>query len=123
MENRINYHRLRQVPYQQQLPEKKQVHLSTFHHVFEKEIGSLNVSRHAQKRLDERNIKISAQKWEEIGTRLQDAQQKGIKDSLVIVEDAALVVNAVNKTVITAMDRSEAASQIFTNINGAIVMD
>jgi flagellar operon protein len=55
--------------------------------------------------------------------KMEEAKEKGIKDSLVILKDVTLVVNAPNHTVITALTRSEAHSQIFTNINGAIVID
>ena len=52
-----------------------------------------------------------------------EAKKLGVKESLVLLDDAALIVSAKNQTVITAMDRKEAMSQIFTNINGTIVMD
>ena len=69
-----------------------------------------------------RNIEISSEKWNQIGAKLDEARQKGVKESLVILDNAALIVSAQNKTVITAMDRNEAESQIFTNINGAIIL-
>ena len=47
----------------------------------------------------------------------------GIKESLVLLNNAALIVSAKNNTVITAMDREEAIDQIFTNINGTIIMN
>jgi flagellar operon protein len=82
----------------------------------------LTISKHAQYRLEQRNIEISSEKWNQIGAKLEEARQKGVKESLVILDNAALIVSAQNKTVITAMDRNEAASQIFTNINGAIIL-
>ncbi|KHF30907.1 hypothetical protein LR68_00397 [Anoxybacillus sp. BCO1] len=45
-----------------------------------------------------------------------------MRDSLVITDEAALIVSAVNQTVITAMHREEAQTQLFTNINGAIII-
>ncbi len=83
----------------------------------------LKVSKHANSRLAERNITIDQMTWDRINKKLSEAKQKGIKDSLVLVGDAALVVNADNHTVITAMNRHEASEHIFTNINGAIVMN
>ena len=50
------------------------------------------------------------------------AQQKGIKDSLVIVDDLAFIVNIPNNTVVTAMDQNDTAENIFTNIDGAVIM-
>ncbi|ADU30752.1 TIGR02530 family flagellar biosynthesis protein [Evansella cellulosilytica] len=85
--------------------------------------SSLKISKHAEKRLQERGIQIPSEKWDEIHSKVMEAQTKGVNDSLVLTNDIALVVSAKNETVITAMDRSEAQSQIFTNINGAILMD
>ncbi len=56
--------------------------------------------------------------------RLEDAcdraQQKGIKDALIVMEDNAFIVNALNKTVITVVDKNEMKSNVFTNIDGAV---
>jgi flagellar operon protein len=85
--------------------------------------NKLVISKHAGERLKQRGIKIEPQLWDEIGMKVEEAKNKGIVDSLVLTKDAALIVSAKNNTVITAMDRKEASSQIFTNINGAILVD
>src|SRR5690606_28580515 len=94
----------------------------SFKDALEKET-SLVISKHAQKRVDERNISIQDSKWEEIQMKISEAKTKGIRDSLVVTKNAALIVNVPNNTVITAMNRDEANSQIFTNINGTIILD
>ncbi|WP_077617820.1 TIGR02530 family flagellar biosynthesis protein [Bacillus sinesaloumensis] len=94
----------------------------SFKDALEKET-SIVISKHAQKRLDERNISIQDYKWKEIQMKISEAKTKGIRDSLVVTNDAALIVNVPNNTVITAMNREEANSQIFTNINGTIILD
>ena len=86
------------------------------------ESTSLKISKHAEKRLFDRGIELSPETWQAIESRMNEAKQKGVRDSLVLTKEAALVVNASNETVITAMNREEAASQLFTNINGAIVL-
>jgi flagellar operon protein len=48
--------------------------------------------------------------------------QKGGKDSLVMMGDAALVVSVKNRTVVTAMDRSQMKGNVFTNIDSAVVI-
>ncbi|OLN22784.1 flagellar protein [Domibacillus antri] len=82
-----------------------------------------NISKHAEQRLKERGIAINVTQWQSIGEKLAEASAKGVNDSLVLLKDAALIASAKNNTVITAMNRDEAASHIFTNINGTIVMD
>jgi flagellar operon protein len=48
--------------------------------------------------------------------------QKGGKESLVMMGDAALVVSVKNRTVVTAMDRSQMKGNVFTNIDSAVVI-
>ena len=52
----------------------------------------------------------------------QKAGAKGIKESLVIVDQLAFIVNIPNRTVVTAMDQAETEENIFTNIDGAVIM-
>lgn len=82
----------------------------------------LKISKHASERMQERNIEISDTQWQQLNDKVYEAQQKGVKQPLVLLEHAALIVSAKNATVITALDRHEAKSQIFTNIDGTIVL-
>ena len=41
---------------------------------------------------------------------------------LVLVDSLAFIVNVPSKTVVTAMDQTETQSNIFTNIDGAVIM-
>lgn len=84
---------------------------------------TIKISKHAQTRLTERNIKIDDAKWQRISEKVVEARQKGITDSLVVTDQATLLVSTKNNTVVTAMDRQEAQSRIFTNINGTILVD
>ncbi|MGD6965059.1 TIGR02530 family flagellar biosynthesis protein [Rossellomorea vietnamensis] len=83
----------------------------------------LSISKHADFRLKQRNIQISPQTWKEVESKVAEAKAKGVKDPLVLLQNAALIVSAKNGIVITAMDRQEAGSQIFTNIDGTIIID
>lgn len=83
----------------------------------------LKLTKHAEKRLMDRGIEVTGDVWNEIHAKVKEAKQKGVQDSLVLTNEAAFVVNAKNETVITAMNREEAASQLFTNINGAIIIN
>jgi flagellar operon protein len=85
--------------------------------------GKLTISKHANERMHQRGIQINDSRWKQIENKVQEAKKMGVKDSLVLLDNAALIVSAKNNTVITAMDRQEAATQIFTNINGTIVLD
>ena len=82
----------------------------------------LKISKHASERLTERNISISEGEWQQITEKVFEAKDKGVNQPLVLLDQAALVVSAKNATVITALDRAEAKQQLFTNIDGTIVL-
>ena len=50
-----------------------------------------------------------------------EASEKGIKDSLILIDQLAFIVNVPNNTVVTAMDQTENKSNVFTNIDGAVI--
>lgn len=86
------------------------------------ETGALKLSKHAANRLVDRGIELSMDQWERLEGGARKAQQKGIKDSLVIVDDLAFIVNVPNQTIVTAMDSTQTDENVFTNINGAVIM-
>ena len=82
----------------------------------------LKFSKHASGRLNERGISLSGSQMERLEDGVRRAQEKGIRDSLVIVDDLAFIVNVPNSTVVTAMDSTRTDDNVFTNINGAVIM-
>lgn len=82
----------------------------------------LKFSKHASMRLMERNISLTKEQNDRLESGVQKAVEKGIKDSLVMVDSLAFIVNVPNKTVVTAMDQKETPTNIFTNIDGAVIM-
>lgn len=83
------------------------------------QLQNLRFSKHANERLATRGINLSAEQMERLETGTTKAREKGIRESLVMVDDLAFIVNVKNNTVITAMDDSSAG--IFTNIDGAVI--
>ena len=81
----------------------------------------LKFSKHASERLSERNIELTDSQVNRLNAGTQAANAKGIQESLVLIDQLAFIVNVGNKTVITAMDNSEAAGNVFTNIDGAVI--
>ncbi len=84
--------------------------------------SELKFSKHAAMRLEDRNINLSEEQSTRLENGVQKASEKGIKESLVIVDSLAFIVNVPNKTVITAMDQGESNDNVFTNIDGAVIM-
>ncbi len=79
-------------------------------------------SKHAANRLADRNITLSDNQIERLNEGTVKASEKGIKESLVIVDQMAFIVNVPNNTVVTAMNQRDANENIFTNIDGAVIM-
>ena len=82
----------------------------------------LKFSKHASQRLESRNISLSEEQTARLEDGVEQAHAKGIKDSLVLVDSLAFIVNVPSKTVVTAMDQTETQSNTFTNIDGAVIM-
>lgn len=80
----------------------------------------LSFSKHANQRTEERNITITESDMTRLADACDRAQEKGIKDALIVMNDSAFIVNATNKVVITVVDKNEMKSNIFTNIDGAL---
>jgi flagellar operon protein len=85
------------------------------------EESGLKFSKHAAKRLDERNISLSEEQSERLEAGVQKAGEKGINESLVIMDQLAFIVNVPNQTVVTALDQNESNEKVFTNIDGAVI--
>lgn len=82
---------------------------------------TLKFSKHASNRLADRNIELTKEQMDRLTEGTNKAGSKGIKDSLVMVDHLAFIVNIPKNTVITAMDQSQADENIFTNIDGAVI--
>ncbi|MCH5250474.1 MAG: flagellar protein [Lachnospiraceae bacterium] len=86
------------------------------------EISEVKFSKHAANRLADRNIELSKEQVERLNLGMARAGAKGINESLVIVDSLAFIVNVPNQTVITAMDQTDSDENVFTNIDGAVII-
>ena len=82
--------------------------------------GELKFSKHASERLISRNIDLSESQKERLNHAVRAAQAKGIKESLVMMDNLAFIINVKNNTVVTAVTGGE--EKIFSNIDGAVVV-
>ena len=82
----------------------------------------LKFSAHANQRIASRNIELGNEMMGRLNDAVAKANSKGIEDSLILTSDAAFIVNVPNKTVVTAMGRDQLDGNVFTNIDGAIVI-
>lgn len=85
---------------------------------FIKQPEELRFSKHANERLAERNIDLSSDMLKRLEHGASRAREKGIRESLVMVDELAFIVNVKNNVVVTAVRDAEDA--VFTNIDGAV---
>ena len=83
---------------------------------------SIKFSNHANKRLEDRGIKLSNEEIGQLNEAIKMMQQKGAKDSLIVINNLAMIVNIPNKTVITALNQEGTKGNIYTNIDSAIFL-
>ena len=86
------------------------------------ESDPIRFSKHASTRLTDRNIELTDSQLDRLQEGWRKANEKGINESLVLMDQLAFIVNVRNNTVITAMDQSEADENVFTNIDGAVIV-
>lgn len=82
----------------------------------------LTFSKHAQVRALQRGVEISPDDMQRLEMAVDLAGEKGITDSLVYLDGTAFIVNIPSKVVVTLVDSEDAAQNVFTNINGAVIL-
>lgn len=86
------------------------------------ERGTVAFSKHANERLSLRNIHLTDTQMQRLNQGVEQARDRNIQESLVMLDDLAFIVNVRNNTVVTALDQSGEAGHVFTNIDGAVII-
>ncbi len=79
----------------------------------------IKISKHAQRRLDSRNIDLTSNDMISLSNAMDKAKDKGAKESLLIYKNIAFVSHIPSKTLITTME-IDGEENIFTNIDSAV---
>lgn len=78
-------------------------------------------SKHAMDRLESRDIHMTDEQKQKLNESVDKAAAKNVRDSLIMMDDLAFVVNVRNKTVVTVVNKEEMKENVFTNIDGAVI--
>ncbi len=89
--------------------------------VQERATSTVRFSAHAQTRLQSRRIALGPGELNRIEGAVDRAASKGVRESLVLLDQTAFVVSVSNRTVITVVDRENLKHNVFTNIDGAVI--
>lgn len=95
---------------------------TAFGQVLEQELNGIKFSQHALQRMQNRNIRLEPADLAKLNDAVAKAAQKGARESLVLMDNLALVVSIKNRTVITAMDGASMKDNVFTNIDSAVIV-
>ncbi len=95
---------------------------SSFAELLEQKVHGIKFSKHAQQRLAARGIKLSSSQLTRLSDAVRKLHAKGARESLVLLDNLALVVSVKNDTVITAMSGNTMNENVFTNIDSTIVV-
>ena len=83
--------------------------------------SGVQFSAHAQRRLQNRAIPFGQEELHRLQQAVDKAESKGARDSLILIDELALVVNIKNRVVITAIDKESRRDNIFTNIDSVVM--
>ncbi len=83
--------------------------------------GSVKFSRHASERMQSRGIQFSPDQLQRLESAVSQVNNKGGRESLVMLDDTALVVSVKNETVVTVVDKNQLKNNVFTNIDSAVI--
>lgn len=86
-------------------------------------VQNLRFSNHAQKRMQFRDINLSDDGIARLANAVEKADKRGGKESLVLVDDLAFIVNVKDRLVVTALDPGSRGEGVFTKIDSVVFAD
>lgn len=113
-------------PGQNQKPNQapgKSLQQDSFQRVLDRKLqGEVKFSKHANKRIHQRDLKVSPKDLKRIESGIDRASQKGVKETLILMDNRAFIASVDNRTIITASNHEEMKDGVFTNIDGAVIV-
>lgn len=84
--------------------------------------SDVSFSKHAVTRAVERGLDLDGISLERLNEGVRIAEQKGLDDTLILVDRTAFIVSVKNNTVITAVSGEDLKGNVFTNIQGTVII-
>ncbi|HSH50733.1 MAG TPA: TIGR02530 family flagellar biosynthesis protein [Bacteroidales bacterium] len=82
----------------------------------------IRFSKHAINRMDNRDMTLNNEEFKRLKSGFNKAEEKGVKDALIVMGDKAFIASIKNKTVITTVNKEQLKDNVFTNIDGAVIV-
>jgi flagellar operon protein len=87
------------------------------------QVDGLRFSNHAQKRLDDRAITMPEDGIQRLTQAVEKAKARGGKESLILMDDLAFIVNVKDRMVVTTMNANQRGEGVFTQIDSVVFAD
>jgi flagellar operon protein len=78
-------------------------------------------TNHAAKRLERRDLDLDPARLNRLNSAISRAAEKGSRNSVVMLDDLAVVVDIRDRKVITAINASQGKERVFTNIDSVVI--
>ncbi len=98
---------------------------NSFQEIFQRELDTnkeVAFSKHAAQRVAQRQVDLSEDSIERLNQGVQLAKEKGLNDTLILVDKTAFIVNVKNNMVVTTVSSGESVGNVFTNIDGTVII-
>ena len=93
-----------------------------FHSILKKQLDAITISKHAKQRIENRGIEIDLNTMDKLNSAMDKLSQKGSKDSLILLDQVAYIVNPQQKVIITCVDKDHMQENIFSGIDSAMIL-
>lgn len=84
--------------------------------------AQISFSKHAQNRIADRGIELGDAKLERLSHGMRLAEEKGLDDTLILIDKTAFIVSVKNGTVVTTLNGEDLNGSVFTNIEGTVII-
>jgi len=81
----------------------------------------LTFSKHLSERMNLRKLDLSGDKLSRLNQAVKKVADKGARDSVVLLDNLAVLVNVSKRTVLTAIETQKMKDGVFTNIDSVVV--
>ena len=83
--------------------------------------SGLQFSNHAAKRIEKRDLDLDPARMQRLNSAISRAAEKGARNSVVMLDDLAVVVDIRDRKVVTAINASQGKERVFTNVDSVVI--
>lgn len=87
-----------------------------------REKDGVKFSKHAMDRLNSRKIELTDSEMNRINDGVGKAKSKGVREALIMMDNKVFIASVQNNTIITAVTEDQLKDNVFTNIDGAVIV-